>query len=86
MGKVLVLHDSASGHKEKVARLVAAGAESIAGMVALEEKSMDLQLTNKKALVTGSTAGIGFAIASHLDQKGPSPSVASFSDARAGWP
>lgn len=31
---------------------------------------MDLQLTNKKALVTGSTAGIGFAIASHLIQEG----------------
>ena len=27
---------------------------------------MDLQLTNKTALVTGSTAGIGFAIASLL--------------------
>ena len=31
---------------------------------------MDLQLTNKKALVTGSTAGIGFAIASLLTQEG----------------
>jgi len=31
---------------------------------------MDLQLTNKKALVTASTAGIGFAIASHLAQEG----------------
>jgi NAD(P)-dependent dehydrogenase (short-subunit alcohol dehydrogenase family) len=31
---------------------------------------MDLQLTNKKALVTGSTAGIGFAIASLLAQGG----------------
>jgi NAD(P)-dependent dehydrogenase (short-subunit alcohol dehydrogenase family) len=31
---------------------------------------MDLQLTNKKALVTGSTAGIGFAIASALAQEG----------------
>jgi hypothetical protein len=29
-----------------------------------QEAPMDLQLTNKKALVTGSTAGIGFAIAS----------------------
>jgi NAD(P)-dependent dehydrogenase (short-subunit alcohol dehydrogenase family) len=29
---------------------------------------MDLQLTNKKALVTGSTAGIGFAIASLFAQ------------------
>jgi NAD(P)-dependent dehydrogenase (short-subunit alcohol dehydrogenase family) len=34
------------------------------------EKTMDLQLTNKKALVTGSTAGIGFAIASLLAQEG----------------
>jgi NAD(P)-dependent dehydrogenase (short-subunit alcohol dehydrogenase family) len=31
---------------------------------------MDFQLTNKKALVTGSTAGIGFAIASLLAQEG----------------
>jgi NAD(P)-dependent dehydrogenase (short-subunit alcohol dehydrogenase family) len=31
---------------------------------------MDMQLTNKKALVTGSTAGIGFAIASLLAQEG----------------
>ena len=31
---------------------------------------MDLQLTNKKALVTGSTAGIGFAVASLLAQEG----------------
>jgi len=33
---------------------------------------MDLQLTNKKALVTGSTAGIGFAIASCLAEEGAS--------------
>jgi NAD(P)-dependent dehydrogenase (short-subunit alcohol dehydrogenase family) len=33
---------------------------------------MDMQLTNKKALVTGSTAGIGFAIASLLAQEGAS--------------
>ncbi len=33
---------------------------------------MDLQLTNKKALVTGSTAGIGFAIASLLAEEGAS--------------
>src|SRR5262245_6868594 len=33
---------------------------------------MDLQLTNKKALVTGSTAGIGYAIASLLAQEGAS--------------
>jgi len=31
---------------------------------------MDIQLTNKKALVTGSTAGIGFAVASLLAQEG----------------
>ena len=31
---------------------------------------MDLQLTNKTALVTGSTAGIGFTIASLLSQEG----------------
>jgi NAD(P)-dependent dehydrogenase (short-subunit alcohol dehydrogenase family) len=33
---------------------------------------MDLQLTNKKALVTGSTTGIGFAIASLLAEEGAS--------------
>jgi NAD(P)-dependent dehydrogenase (short-subunit alcohol dehydrogenase family) len=33
---------------------------------------MDLKLTHKKALVTGSTAGIGFAIASLLAQEGAS--------------
>src|SRR5438874_6602202 len=33
---------------------------------------MDLQLTSKKALVTGSTAGIGFAIASLLAEEGVS--------------
>ena len=33
---------------------------------------MDLQLTNKTVLVTGSTAGIGFAIASLLAQEGAS--------------
>jgi NAD(P)-dependent dehydrogenase (short-subunit alcohol dehydrogenase family) len=33
---------------------------------------MDLQLSNKKALVTGSTAGIGFAIASLLAEEGAS--------------
>jgi NAD(P)-dependent dehydrogenase (short-subunit alcohol dehydrogenase family) len=33
---------------------------------------MDLQLANKKALVTGSTGGIGFAIASLLAQEGAS--------------
>jgi NAD(P)-dependent dehydrogenase (short-subunit alcohol dehydrogenase family) len=33
---------------------------------------MDLQLTNRKTLVTGSTAGIGFAIASLLAQEGAS--------------
>jgi len=37
-----------------------------------EDAEMDLQLTNKKALVTGSTAGIGFAIASLLAQEGAS--------------
>lgn len=31
---------------------------------------MDLQLKNKKALVTGSTAGIGFAIAAALAEEG----------------
>jgi NAD(P)-dependent dehydrogenase (short-subunit alcohol dehydrogenase family) len=44
---------------------------------------MDLQLTNKKALVTGSTAGIGFAIASLLAQEGASVVVSGRSQQRA---
>src|SRR5438445_9599198 len=36
------------------------------------EPPMDLQLADKKALVTGSTAGIGFAVASLLAQEGAS--------------
>jgi NAD(P)-dependent dehydrogenase (short-subunit alcohol dehydrogenase family) len=43
---------------------------------------MDLQLTNKKALVTGSTAGIGFAIASLLAQEGASVLVSGRSQRR----
>src|SRR5271156_3987911 len=43
---------------------------------------MDLQLTNKKALVTGSTAGIGFAIASLLAQEGASVIVNGRSEPR----
>jgi NAD(P)-dependent dehydrogenase (short-subunit alcohol dehydrogenase family) len=43
---------------------------------------MDLQLTNKKALVTGSTAGIGFAIASLLAQEGTSVVVSGRSPQR----
>ena len=31
---------------------------------------MDLQLAGKKALITGSTAGIGFAIATELAREG----------------
>src|SRR5258708_2831244 len=45
---------------------------------------MDLQLTNKKALVTGSTAGIGFAIASLLAQEGAAVVVNSRSQGRGG--
>src|SRR5438552_268026 len=43
---------------------------------------MDLQLANKKALVTGSTAGIGFAIASLLAQEGASVVVTGRSSRR----
>lgn len=43
---------------------------------------MDLQLTNKAALVTGSTAGIGFAIASELAREGASVIVNGRSDER----
>jgi NAD(P)-dependent dehydrogenase (short-subunit alcohol dehydrogenase family) len=42
-------------------------------VAAAERKlTMDMQLANKKALVTGSTAGIGFAVASLLAQEGAS--------------
>ena len=44
---------------------------------------MDLQLTNKKALVTGSTAGIGFAIASLFAEEGASVVVTGRSPQRA---
>ena len=43
---------------------------------------MDLQLTGKRALVTGSTAGIGFAIASLLAQQGAAVVVNGRSQAR----
>src|SRR5258708_4531337 len=46
------------------------------------EPPMDLQLTNKKALVTGSTAGIGFAIASLLAEEGASVVVSGRSQRR----
>jgi NAD(P)-dependent dehydrogenase (short-subunit alcohol dehydrogenase family) len=45
---------------------------------------MDLQLANKKALVTGSTAGIGFAIASLLAEEGASVVVNGRSQRRVG--
>src|SRR6266496_6460007 len=47
-----------------------------------KEAPMDLQLTNKKALVTGSTAGIGFAIVSLLAQEGASVVVSGRSQQR----
>jgi NAD(P)-dependent dehydrogenase (short-subunit alcohol dehydrogenase family) len=43
---------------------------------------MDLQLTNKKALVSGSTAGIGLAIASLLAEEGASVVVTGRSPRR----
>ena len=46
------------------------------------ERPMDLQLTNKKVLVSGSTAGIGFAIASLLAQEGASVVVNGRSQGR----
>src|SRR5690242_17003586 len=46
------------------------------------ESAMDLELTGKKALVTGSTAGIGLAIASLLAREGASVVVNGRSQAR----
>src|SRR6266849_494135 len=46
------------------------------------ETPRDLQLTNKKALVTGSTAGIGFAIASLFAEEGASVVVTGRSPRR----
>lgn len=43
---------------------------------------MDLELNGKKALVTGSTAGIGFAIASRLVQEGVTVTVNGRTQAR----
>src|SRR5580692_1689690 len=43
---------------------------------------MDLQLRNKRALVSGSTAGIGFAIAESLAREGASVVVNGRSAAR----
>ncbi len=43
---------------------------------------MDLQLTNKTALVTGSTAGIGFAIAALLAEEGAAVIVSGRSQGR----
>ncbi len=43
---------------------------------------MDLQLTTKKVLVTGSTAGIGFAIAALFAQEGASVVVNGRSERR----
>jgi NAD(P)-dependent dehydrogenase (short-subunit alcohol dehydrogenase family) len=43
---------------------------------------MDLQLKNRKALVTGSTAGIGFAIASLFAEEGAAVVVSGRSQER----
>src|SRR5438874_1999482 len=50
--------------------------------MATQEAAMDLQLTNKKALVTGSTAGIGLAIASLLAEEGAAVVVSGRSQER----
>jgi NAD(P)-dependent dehydrogenase (short-subunit alcohol dehydrogenase family) len=47
-----------------------------------KEGKMELQLTNKRALVTGSTAGIGFAIASLLAREGASVMLSGRSQQR----
>lgn len=48
----------------------------------LQSEPMDLQLKNKTALVTGSTAGIGFAIAKALAAEGASVTVNGRTQAR----
>jgi NAD(P)-dependent dehydrogenase (short-subunit alcohol dehydrogenase family) len=48
----------------------------------LEENNMDLQLTNRKALVTGSTGGIGFAIAQGLAAEGAQVTITGRTQAR----
>src|SRR3989454_8785766 len=47
-----------------------------------EEDSMDLQLTGKRALVTGSTAGIGLAIGSALAGEGATVIINGRSESR----
>jgi hypothetical protein len=49
---------------------------------ALKEKEVDLQLNDKKALVTGSTAGIGLAIATLFAQEGAAVIVNGRSEER----
>src|SRR5437667_3279405 len=45
-------------------------AQSVAGATPRKEFTMDLKLTDKRALVSGSTKGIGLAIATVLAREG----------------
>ena len=53
-----------------------------ANPIVLDAQDMDLKLQDKSALVSGSTAGIGFAIAQTLTQEGASVTISSRSERR----
>lgn len=53
-----------------------------ANPIVLDAQDMDLKLQDKSALVSGSTAGIGFAIAQALTQEGASVTISGRSEQR----
>ena len=67
MTKILVLYYSMYGHIEIMAKAIAEGVRSANAEVVI---NMDLRLTDKTALVSDSTKGIGFAIATGLAREG----------------